>query len=244
MKAIILAGEDRGEQVGFRQSKAALPMKGLAMIQYVINALRNSGCVDTLMAVGNLKELRPIIFNEVDLLIQQQSSMMDNLLEALNHVKEEEPVLITTCDIPLIHREVVKNFIEAALRMEADVCYPIVEKKNCTKHYPDIKRTYVNLKDGQFTGGNMILLSPAAIYKIEAPARWMIKHRKNPIKMSQALGLKFILGALFQRLTISSLEGYIEERFAIKAKAVICQDPEIASDIDDIKDIQRLEKYL
>ncbi|AKL97135.1 molybdopterin-guanine dinucleotide biosynthesis protein A [Clostridium aceticum] len=244
MKTIILAGEGKKDETGFPVSKGAFPMKGIPMIQYVVNCLRSSGCVDTLIAVGNLQDLKPIIDSQVDLLLQQKSSMMDNLLEALSYVEGEEAVLITTCDIPLIHRDVVKSFIETALEMKVDICYPIVEKQICQKCYPDVKRTYVHLKDGSFTGGNMIVLSPPAIDKIEAPARWMIKYRKNPIKMSRALGFKFILGALFQQLTINGLEGYIEKRFGIRARAVISQYPEIASDIDNIRDVQQMEKYL
>ncbi|SES94621.1 MobA-like NTP transferase domain-containing protein [Natronincola peptidivorans] len=243
MKAIILAGEGKDKN-SFDHNKATIPIKGIPMIQYVVNCIKSSEYIDSLLVVGNPQHLEPIIGGEVEIIIQQKASMMDNLLEALSYVKEEDKVLIATCDIPLIHKAVVNNFIETAMTKEADLCYPIVEKSFCEGCYPDARRTYVPLKEGVYTGGNMILLAPKTIDKIEVIARLLIRHRKNPIKMSQALGFRFILKLLLKKLSIPKLERHIQKKFKIKVKAIISQNPEIANDIDTIEDIKILEKYL
>ena len=39
----------------------------------------------------------------------------------------------------------------------ADLCYPIVKgTKGC--QYPDMERTYVKLKEGKYTGGNVFVI--------------------------------------------------------------------------------------
>lgn len=244
MKAIILAGEGKKGENNFLQNKATIPMKGIPMISYIVNSLKTSNYIDYLLVVGNQQDLQPIIGKEADHILQQQSSMMDNLMQALNYVKEEKQVLIATCDIPLVHRGAIDHFIEAASQIKADIYYPIVEKKRCTSYYPDARRTYVTLRDGAFTGGNIMLISPRVMKKVRATAELLIKYRKNPIQMSRVLGPRFIIKLLLKRLTIKELEIYIEKRFDIKARAIISQDPEIANDIDKIEDIHLLEKYL
>ncbi|SNS79221.1 MobA-like NTP transferase domain-containing protein [Anaerovirgula multivorans] len=244
MKAIILAGEGRKDKNSFLQDKATIPIKGIPMISYVVNSLKNSNYIDYLFVVGNQQSLQPIIGKEVDYILQQQSSMMDNLMEALTYFKEEKQVLIATCDIPLIHSDVIDHFIEATSQIKADVYYPIVEKNCCTSYYPDAKRTYVALKEGIFTGGNIMLMSPAVMEKIQVIAGMLIKYRKNPLQMSRVLGVRFVIKFLMKQLTIKELEAYIEKRFGIRARAIISQDPEIANDIDKIEDITLLEKYL
>lgn len=244
MKSVILAGGGKKDKTSFLQDKATIPIKGIPMIFYVIDSLKKSNYIDRILVVGNQECLQPIIGTEVEDILQQESSMMDNLLKGLTFLKEENQVLILTCDIPLIHRKVVDHFIEAALQTEADIYYPIVEKSRCTSYYPDARRTYVTLRDGIFTGGNMVLLSPHVVDKIKATAELLIKYRKNPIQMSRVLGFKFTIKLLMKKLTIKELETHIRKRFGIQVKAIISQDPEIANDIDKIEDIHLLEKYM
>ncbi|SDK86173.1 nucleotidyltransferase family protein [Natronincola ferrireducens] len=244
MKAIILAGEGKKDRGNFHQEKALAPIKGIPMIQYIIKALRTSDFIDTILVIGNIDTLQERIDKDVDILVQQEASMMDNLLKALGYFKGEEEILIVTCDIPLINRDVVDNFIHTALALKVDIAYPIVEKSLCQKFYPQVKRTYVHLKDGSFTGGNMILLAPTVLNKIQQTARLMIENRKKPISMCRVLGFPFIIALLMRRLTILGLEGYIQKKFHIRAKTIISQDPEIANDIDKLEDILILEKYL
>lgn len=244
MKAIILAGEGNRDEKNFLQDKATIPMKGIPMISYVVKSLKNSSYIDELLVVGNQRKLQPVIGGEVQVILQQQSSILDNLKLGLQYFKGEKQVLISTCDIPLIHREVVDHFIEMAQQTEAEVYYPIVEKHHCSSYYPDARRTYVTLREGTFTGGNMILLSPQIFERIEAIAASLIKYRKNPLQMSRILGFPFIFKLLMKNLSIRELEDYVKQRFDIRAKAIISQDPEIANDIDKMEDILLLEKYL
>lgn len=243
MKAVILAGVE-GDKAGILQEKASLVLKGVPMVSYIIRALKNSLYVNKILVVGNHESLQPIIGQEVEDILPDQLSMMDNLKKGLEFLQGEEEVLIVTCDIPLIHAGMVDDFIEKTFQIQGDVYYPIVEKEICTSNYPGVRRTYVALRDGIFTGGNMALVNPRSMKSIEMTLGQLIKYRKNPIKMSKAIGPGILIKLLFKQLSVNEVENYIERKFGIRARAIISPYPEIANDIDKIGDIKLLEGYL
>ncbi|MBU5676090.1 nucleotidyltransferase family protein [Alkaliphilus sp. MSJ-5] len=244
MKAIILAGEGEQDIKYFGQGKALINFKGKPLIEYTIDALTQSEMIEYILVVGNKALLTPYIGNKVDEIIDQEKNMLDNLMKGISYFEENEKILISTCDIPLITFQAVQDFIIKSLNLNADLCYPIIERSICEGNYPDAKRTYASLKEGDFTGGNLIMVNPFKVKSIEDHIRLLIKHRKNPLKMTRALGPKIVLQMLSKRLTIEKLEIYIKERFNIEGRALITPYPEVGSDIDRIEDIEILEKYI
>lgn len=246
MDAIILAGGDRDvtNKGNFEQSKALAQLRGIPMVKYVIEALKHSEYINQILVVGNVRQLEPIIGEEVDTLIQERADIIDNLISSIHYCEKSKYVLIATCDIPLINGQVVKKFIEDALELKADLCYPIIERSVFQGRYADIKRTYASLREGDFTGGNLFLLKPDVIEKVQQVAKSLIKHRKNPVKMAGILGVSFITRFLLKKITLQEIEKYVEERFRIKARALITQDCEIGNDIDRAEDVEIFERYL
>lgn len=244
MKAIILAGEGNQDIKYFGQSKALVSFRGKPLIKYTINALIHSKMIDYILAVGNKDALVPVIGNSIDKIIEQESDILDNLIKGISYLDGEENVIVATCDIPLITPDAVKYFINNALSLKADLCYPIIEKSVCMAKYPDARRTYVILKEGDFTGGNLIMINPRKIKAVENQIRFLVNNRKNPLKMTRALGMFITMRLLLKRLTIEKIETHIQEKFNIKGKALIIPYPEVSSDIDNIEDIKILEKYM
>ncbi len=242
MKAIILAGESKDDIEAFGKGKALINFKNIPLIEYTINALRNSEVIDYILVVGNKELLSPIIGNKVDKIVDQEKEMLDNLLKGMSYFNDDK-IIVSTCDIPLITSDAINDFIAISKCLEVDVCYPIIKKESYENKYPDVKRTYASLQEGRFTGGNLIMLNPDKIKGIEKNIRYLIEHRKNPIKMAKTLGPTIILKMLSNKLTIEKLEYYINEKFYIKCKAVSTSYPEIGTDIDHIEDINILEKY-
>ncbi len=243
MHAVILAGGNLGEENSFNSNKALFNFNGVPMIKHIISALKQSNEVDKIIAIGNKEILQEVIGEEVDLLVEDKKTIIDNLLEISRLFSKEKQILITTCDIPLLKGEMITHFIKAGLNQKKELIYPIVEKTICINAFPDVKRTFVPLREGSFTGGNLVLLDPSSITKIEKVARLMVENRKNPLKMSRILGIKFLLLLLIKRLTLHNIEKYIEKRWRITAKAIINDYPEVGNDIDRMEDIAILEKY-
>lgn len=244
MNAIILAGGEADNKAGFQGNKALILLKGIPMIQYVVNALRSSHIIDKLLVVGSIEELQPIIGDDVDFIVEDQKDIMDNIIYALSYFPSKDNVLVATCDVPLLKGEMVAEFIIKGIDLKADIVYPIAERGNCSRSYPDVKRTYAALIEGDFTGGNLFIIAPNSLDKLVAIGRQMIGNRKNPLKMCSYLGVGIIYKYLLKKLSIFELEDYINRRFNVEAKAFICNMPEICHDLDRLEDIELFEKYL
>ncbi|WDU82607.1 nucleotidyltransferase family protein [Caloramator sp. Dgby_cultured_2] len=159
VNALILAG-DKGED---GKPKALLEIKGRFMIEYVIDALRDSGVVDNIYVVGD-EILKDKIGHVVDGFIKSNGEMLDNIKYSVKSIGDyERPLLVCTSDIPLIKGDAVRDFVLECSKENLDVGYPIIDKSLNDEKYPDVKRTYVKMKEGIFTGGNIVFLNPNVV---------------------------------------------------------------------------------
>lgn len=243
INSIILAGKSEKELNG-KYTKATVDINGKPMISYVIKALKESGVVDKIVIIGDRDEINKAGLEDVDIVIQDRGSIIDNVIAGVDYFKEDSMVLISTCDIPLLTGEAVHDFVKKSIESKADVCYPIIEKSICLEKYPEAVRTYAKLKDGCFTGGNLILLNPKVLDRCIIKAKQMIEYRKNPLKMSKVLGFSFLLKLIVGRLTIESAEKRASKILRLKPKAIITPYPEIGNDVDKLEDLNMAEKYL
>lgn len=243
MKAIILAGQGREDTRRFGQTKSLVDFKGRPLIHYTIDALSKLAMIDYILVIGNKQALTPIIGNRVDEIIEEEKDILDNLMKSTWYFYQEKSVMTITSDIPLITPEAIEHFVIKAQSLKADFSYPIVERSVYEARYPGIKRTYLTLKEGAFTGGNLAIINPYKFQSLESHIRPLIEHRKNPLKMIRALGMSITTQLLLKQLTIKKLETYAKETFNIEARAIVSPYPEISSDIDKIEDIRALAKY-
>ncbi|KAB3540961.1 NTP transferase domain-containing protein [Alkaliphilus pronyensis] len=243
MHAIVLAGTDV-EADDLMKDKALLPLKGIPMIKFVIEALKESEHINKIFVVGEVDKLKPIIAKDVDNIIHHSDSIIKNINNGMKNSLGEERVLVVTCDLPLINVDIINKFIEAGLEKNIDVFYPIVDKGLYESIYPKMKRTYVYLKDGAFTGGNIIMIKPSVMKSIEKTTESLIKNRKNPFKMCRILGIAFLIKLIFKQLKLLDIEKTIKKRFRINGLAYICTYPEICSDLDHYEEVALFEEYL
>ncbi|WP_207644719.1 nucleotidyltransferase family protein [Caloranaerobacter ferrireducens] len=243
INSIILAGKSEKKLNG-KYTKALVSINGKPMISYVIKALKESGVVDKIVVIGDRDEINKAGLEDVEFIIQDRGSIIDNVIAGVDYFKEDSMILISTCDIPLLTGEAVYDFVKKSLESKADVCYPIIEKSICLEKYPEAVRTYAKLKDGYFTGGNLILINPKVLDRCIIKAKQMIEYRKNPVKMSKVLGFTFLLKLVVGRLTIESAEKRVSKILRLKPKAIITSYPEIGNDVDKPEDLNMAEKYL
>lgn len=240
LNCVILAGSD-DQYLKTEKEKAFIELKNRPMIKYVIDALRESGYIEKIAVVGERQHLSKL---DVDIIIDDKGSMLNNIQAGVERFKEDEMLLISTCDIPFLTGKAVADFIESALKLKSDLYYPIISRNVCEAVYPEAKRTYVKLKEGQFTGGNLLLINPNILDNCMIIAEQMINYRKSPIKMGRVLGTIFLIKLLVGRLTIKDAEKRVTKLLNIKAKAIISNYPEIGNDIDKPEHLLLVEKYL
>ena len=130
------------------------------MLEYVLDALHNVKTIEKIAVVGAKEKLQEVLGHKIDYIIEGTDSIVDNVIKALELFPGEKEMLVLTCDIPMITVEAIEHFMLESKESGADICYSIVNKKLNDERYPEVKRTYVKLKEGQFTGGNAFYLNP------------------------------------------------------------------------------------
>ncbi len=244
INAVILAGDNKKEELleGVT-NKALMQIKGKPMVQFVVDALRDSGCIDKISIVGPVEELRAYLDGKVDYYCEGKDHLFDNVSAGMEPFSKDTAVLLVTSDIPMITGEMVADFVRRCHEVGADLCYPIIEKQLNEQHFPGVERTYVKLKEGTYTGGNIIYLNPQAFDRCAEFARKLIDYRKKPWKTGRLLGLKFLVGLFVGMLTIPDIEERFSELLDIRASAIVTPYPEIGNDVDKPSDVEMVSNY-
>ena len=138
----------------------------------------------------------------------------------------------------------LEHVMDAAEAAEADGVYAIVRKEACLREFPSLRRTFFHLKEGDFTGGNVSLVSvklfPGCIEKMKE----VFALRKNPVKLAAWLGPFFILKMLLHQLSLEDVERKVSELFGYRGRAVITDHACIGTDLDKAEEWAEAEKYL
>lgn len=243
VNAIILAGDSSGSPVKDVANKALIKIKGKYMVEYIIDSLKCSSCVDDIVVIGP-KELKNAVGAMVTAVLESEGSILENTRKGIEFLGEMNHIIVCTCDIPLVSCDAIEDFVKQCRDMNADIGYPIIEKSLNDIKYPDVKRTYVKMKDGTYTGGNIIYLNPDAIKRCYDIADKLVENRKNAIKMGSTLGVWTLIKLLLGRLEISSVEKKAHKLFKVNARAVKTSYPEIGNDVDKIADVDFVNKYI
>jgi molybdopterin-guanine dinucleotide biosynthesis protein A len=241
---VILAGDSASPMLNDAENKALLKINGKYMIDYIIDALRKSKDIGRIIVVGPEKELRLHIGDRVDAIVGDKGSIMNNLKAGVEYSGNRESVLACTCDIPLITPAAINDLVTRSRALKADISYPIIDKTVCLKKYPKAVRTYVKLKEGSFTGGNVFYINPLVIDLVYDLSSKLLDARKNPIKMARLMGFSFLLRLITGTLSIKNAESKVSGMFNIKAYAIISEYPEIGNDVDKQVDVEVAALYL
>lgn len=247
--AVVLAG---GEKKGLLEDKslavneAFIPIGQRHMIEYVIDAIKASEFIDKIVISGPLDKLQEIYGGHQELtFVQQGETTIQSLLNALDVLPSfEEKILIVTGDVPLLTTQAVNDFICSCLKREEDLFYPIVSRENNERKYPGIERTYVNLREGLFTGGNIMLLNPRIIEKCAPIAEDLVSLRKKPISLACYIGWGILFRYLLGRLSLKDAEERVSNMLGIKGVGIISSYPEIGIDVDKLSDLEYVKKAL
>lgn len=245
--AVILAGggsidRDGGPAEGV-MSKALIKIHCRYMIEYIIDSLKQAACVDRIVVVGP-PSVGDTVRDRVDAVLPEGSSIMNNVSLAMKYLGCGRHAIICTCDIPLVSGEAIDDFVYTCHNKKVDIGYPIIEKALNDKKYPDAKRTYVKMKDGIYTGGNIVYINPDALNKCYDIAAKLIDNRKSPIKMGRAIGFWTLTKLCMGRLSIDSVEKRACKLFGVNARAIKTMYPEIGNDVDKPGDVEFVNKYI
>ena len=239
MNAVLLAGgraEDPLARAFGAPSKGFVPLAGRPMAAWVAEALRAGG-VKRLVLVA--PEAAPSLSE--DARISDRGSLLENVAAGLR-AAGAGPVLVAAADAPLIPAEAVR-FVARAEPGAAFV-YPIVPRAAVEARWPGMRRTYARLKEGSFTGGNLMRLDPELFFEAEPLIARLIALRKRPLALARLVGLDVLVKLLIGRLSVAELEARAERIIQVPVKAVVAAYPEIGVDADKPEDLPFFEREL
>jgi GTP:adenosylcobinamide-phosphate guanylyltransferase len=247
MDALILGGAPNSgplRKISSAEYEAGIYIAGRPMIDYVISALRNVPVISRIIVVCDESVLSETLRRQVTSIIKPGKTLLDSLNNGLKTMEPREPVLVLTADIPLISKEALEDFLLRCMSKEADVYYSFVSKEVNEEKYPGVKRTYVKLHEGVFTGGNVVLLSPQVIRDHTDILNKAVLLRKKTLQLCLLLGWKYLFYLLVGRLTIHHIEEQVAGILKIKAVGVISAFPEVGIDVDKPSDFHLVSKVL
>lgn len=237
--AVVLAGAPNNGQLKEASSEkweAMIPIHGKPMVNYVIEALQDSSRIANIVVVGPL-EIKEVLVPNVHL-VEAGESLTDNVYRSIEVLEKKNKVLFVTSDIPFVSAEAIDDFVDRCAELSGDIFYPIISREANQQVYPEAVRTYFPLKEGAFTGGNIILASPQAV----ANSRWAMEQvffrRKKPWKVIRMLGFVFICKFFAKQLTLRQLEQRASDILGYKGVVIISPYPELGTDVDKPSDLE------
>lgn len=250
--AMILAGATPGaldpllEGTGVNK-KALLPILGRPMVAYVEEALRASGRVNRILAIGLDAEDEVAFTGPVER-IPSEGDIIRNILAGMAYLRDTGNVtpyiLEASSDIPLLTADVVCRFADACMEKGGDLIYSVVEKQDMERLFPGSGRSYAHLRDGYFAGGDMFMVRsdmPASKGKVFEE---LAAQRKNAVQMARVLGPGLLIAVAFRRLTLAGVEKRVSKILRLEGRVVQSRDPEMAMDVDKPYQLELVTRYM
>lgn len=246
--AVVLAGapnDGRLAKVASQEWEAMIPIHGRPMVLYVLDVVARDPAVRRVILVGpaaldaylqpydNVRRVDPV----GDIMANVQTG-----LEALRGTNRQ--VLIATGDAVLLTRAALRYFLETCAAMGKEVYYPVVSRADSEAALPGVERTYARLAEGEFTGGNLFLLTPSVIDRAGQLLVQAMQWRKEPWRLATLFGLPFIARFLLRRLSIAEVEEAVREKLGIDGAGVIVPFAEIGFDVDKPSDLELATRQL
>ncbi len=227
-------------------------LKGRRLLDYILDAAGSSTRVDRVVLVSHSADREAFLRAlPADVLFCAcDGSMAECAYTAIRKLREQpghEAVteVVTVCDdLPFLTGRALDDFIARAERLGSDGAYAIVRKEACLREYPSLKRTFFHLKEGEFTGGNVSLVSVSLFPGCIGKMKEVFALRKDPMKLAGWLGSSFILKFLSRRLSLADAEKKVSELFGYRGRAVITDYACIGTDLDRPEEWAEAEKYL
>ncbi|HEX7004183.1 MAG TPA: nucleotidyltransferase family protein [Trueperaceae bacterium] len=234
--AVVLAGGDPNDALAKAAkvpSKSLVPLNGRPMAAFVLSALRASRSVCDMVVVGPPCDAPD--FDGVRL-IPPGSGFGHSLalgLGAAQSLAAGSTMLVVTADVPWLTGDAIDRFVARA--GDADLAYPIVSAEDSLAAFPTHERTFVKVKQGRFTGGNLMLLRPTLTAPLLRFMDRVYLARKNPFALARLVGPRTLLALLAGRADVNRLEQIVTGRLGGKVRAVISEDASLAADVDRLE---------
>ncbi len=244
MDVIILGGRRDypwpGEGV---ENKTLLRIGSTTILERVISAFKGVG-PNRIILTGD-DTIGQDIRNQVDIFIEG-NEIWDKIEKAINSSKSDE-FLVCSGDIPLIEGEMVELLFKYCRESKADLIAFFSLKDTVEEKYPFFSKTYFPIKDRRIKIGNLLFINRRAYQSIREMMVPLIKGRKSrflPLFYFQLAGFKLAFKYFTRSLSIKDLEVRFFGLTSLEGKGILFPYPEIALDVDRMKDLVAVRRVL
>jgi len=245
VSAIVLAGGKNSPEMlaatGVENRALVELAPGRTMLNYIVDALSGAECVRSIHVVGDVPAMDCVS------VVAPGQTMLDNILIGIDATRPApgERILVVTSDIPFLTSEAVDDFLRKALSVPADFSYPIVPMDAYNREFAGMKRTTLKLRDGHFTGGNLVMLSPGTLTNNRELIMQTYAARKDVLALGRMLGWSLLFRVVVSQLAFPNLLSIAQLELGIArllgpgsvVKAVITQHASIGTDVDKPDDV-------
>ncbi len=242
---VVLAGGDASQvDPAFSGPKSLIDIGGRPMVSYVMDALAGStGLRQVVIALPEGVDQAPFAALG-GLVVEGTTGVVDAIKKSILKLGPDGYVLIVSSDAPMINSDAIDDFTNDCRLEEAQVYYSIIRREDTEAVFPETRRTYMKLRDGTFTGGNVHLFEKATFMRNIENGNRLFNLRKNPISLVSLLGIGFVLKYLTGRLNLETLERKARELLGASVRAVVTTHPELAVDVDKADDLRLVQAHL
>ncbi len=251
--AVVLAGgvPQPGEPlypVTQGQAKALLPIGGVPMVQWILDALGGAETVRRVVVVGLPQGAAPLECPKTLGSLPNAGSMIANAEAGVKWILGQDPgarhVLLVSADIPAITPEIVNWIIKTALETDHEIYYSLIPAADMDRRFPGSKRTFFKLKDGQFTGSDINVFATGLVGHVHPAWRALVDARKNVLKQASLIGFDTLLLMALGWLSIADAERRAGKRLGVRGRAMICHYAEAGMDIDKPRQYEIVKRDL
>jgi len=241
--AIVLGG---GEGVSIDPSQ---PIKGLVeiagkpMVQWVVEALQEASSVNDIIVVLPSGAQVGSWASDVRI-VHSDGTILENGRKGFEAASGTRPLLGVTGDIPALTASAIDDFTRQVQARRAQFAYPLIYEKDVQNQFPGSTRTYVKLREGKVTGGNIIACTMEAARTLEPLMDDFSALRKDPQKAVKLVGANIATKYALGSLSVSDVENRIYKMFNIRGAGIFTPYAEIGVDVDKPSDKTIVETAL
>jgi CTP:molybdopterin cytidylyltransferase MocA len=248
---------------GKYQTKALLPFLGKRLIDWQLEALRDSPYVSGLYLIGLSEEEVEFDYPVHIVPCATRSDVGEKLEAGLDYLEEAgeppERVIISSCDAPGIRTKEINAFLEkVAEYADCEFVMSLVPEEIAEAVFPGSGRVVAHFKDCDVFPGELYALSPRAIRKNMEFIRAMGDRRRHINRHQRKIGMGPVLRYVARKprtwllllsytlgwATLEDAERVLSKAFNCKAKGVIIPDVGFGMDMDLPEDYERLMAFV
>ncbi len=211
-------------------NKVLIQHKGETILEHCIRAAEPFASKFVVVGLGgDAIAYRPDVPIEF---LDMEGEQYDKIFAAVQHLVDRGSTraLFMSGDLPLLRSDHIGKFLDQT--GPADFYYSIIPEEVFERQAPNLEWGYMKIRDGKFASGNLILIDPRKIVDKYDMIKFLSTNRKSFIlgvlRASPLIFIKLILG----RVRLHDAERLMTKMFGIESKLVICNNFEVAFDLD------------